>query len=231
MNFDESHWLEVIKRPNWYLEFNEFARHAQRDSKREQTELDELSRQIRHFFESALQKDMVNLAKAWPDTDKERAPIDTVVIHHTSAKPGYRLSYLNAVHLLNIYVPVFSKPPYAGKPIWSGHFKDNRQVFWGYHWLLRNGREFERLLDDNEIGWHAGNWDINKRSIGICLDDDYEKHNPTDETLQNLGRFIKTQYPQVKREKIIGHCEAKAGTICPGANFVSVWKSKLLEYL
>jgi N-acetyl-anhydromuramyl-L-alanine amidase AmpD len=101
-------------------------------------------------------------------------------------------------------------------------------VFWGYHWLMRKDGSFENLLPDNQIGWHAGNWDINKRSIGICLDNDYENKDPKDETLQKLADFIKDNYPN---KVTIGHCEARRGTICPGKNFLDGWKKNLLSYI
>lgn len=226
MNFDEKHWREIITRPNWYIEYIQLAERAKKELGKEK--LDELNKQIRHFFEKALLQGKVNLAAEGPNFDAERQTVDTVVIHHTSAKPGYRLSYLNAVHLLNIYAPAFAGPEYLEQPIWSGHFSAGKQVFWGYHWLMRMDGTFEKLLNDGQIGWHAGNWPINKRSVGICLDNDYEHQDPNDELLQKLAAHIRKHYPRVK---IIGHREARQGTICPGGNFMEVWKPKLLKYL
>jgi N-acetyl-anhydromuramyl-L-alanine amidase AmpD len=144
---------------------------------------------------------------------------------------------MNAVQLLNVYAPYFANPTdkreksLQGQPIWSNHFKNNKQVFYLYHWLMRMDGTFERLLDDDQIGWHAGNWDINKRSIGICLDNDYENQDPTDEVLRKLAHHIKQNYPQIKPKNVIGHREARDGTICPGQNFLTIWKPKLLRYL
>lgn len=227
MEFDEAHWSEVIKRPDWPVEFNDFATKVHLKSEAETKEHKELKKKVRRFFEAALQSGQVSLGSSGQNFDAERLPVDAVVIHHTSAQPGYKLSYLNAVHLLNIYAPVFATKE-KGQPIWSGHFYDGRQVFWGYHWLMRMDGSFERLLPDDQIGWHAGNWDINKRSIGICLDNDYEKQDPTDDILQELATHIKQNYPNTK---IIGHCEARQGTICPGSHFLDTWKPLLLEYL
>lgn len=226
LDFDESEWLEIIRRPDWYLEYVKLAEQAKNNLGKER--LDELNKQVRHFFEKALLDGKVNLAAEGPDFDAERQRIDTVVIHHTSAKPGYRLSYLNAVHLLNIYAPAFAGPEYLSQPIWSGHFQGKRQVFWGYHWLLRMDGAIERLLNDSQIGWHAGNWSINKRSVGICLDNDYENQDPDDEILRQLAAHIRKHYP---RTKVIGHREAREGTICPGYNFIDGWKKNLLSYL
>jgi hypothetical protein len=229
VDFDEAHWSEVIRRPGWAAEFHEFAKRAQLKTKADEKKQERLNKKIRHFFESALQKGQVYLADTGEDFDKQRQPQDTIVIHHTSDKPGYELGYLNATQLLNIYVPY-----YAGQknlPVWSGHFHKGRPVFWGYHWLMRMDGSFERLLSDEQVGWHAGDWGINKRSIGVCLDNDYENQDPSDETLRKLAGFISDNYPSIRPSGIIGHCEARSGTICPGKNFLDGWKSLLLEYL
>lgn len=89
----------------------------------------------------------------------------------------------------------------------------------------------ERLLHDSELGWHAGNWEINKRSVAICLDNDYDDQDPSPAVIKSLAVLIKHQYPQVAHSKIIGHCEARQGTTCPGVNFTSTWKTHLLERL
>lgn len=229
--FDEARWLEIIKRPNWYLEFNKFTRKSQTELKADPKALKKLNKQLRIFFEEALRDDLVSLGTSGHKFDDERELVDTVVIHHTSAKPGYKLDFLNAVHLLNIYVPAFSGSPLKRQALWSGHFRDDKQVFWGYHWLMRMDGSFERLLEDDQIGWHAGNWDINKRSIGICLDNDYKIKNPRPKILKQLALHIAEHYPEIQADKIIGHCEVRKGTICPGGHFLDGWKHKLLQYL
>lgn len=202
---------------------------------REPERLSELNKSIRSFFEQALLKNEVNLAKTGPGLDKERQSISTVVIHRTSAEPGYRLSYMNAVHLLNIYAPHYvglvtrEDRGIKSQAIWSNHFRNSKQIFWAYHWLMRMDGSFERLLDDNQIGWHAGNWDINKRSIGICLDNDYDSKDPDDNLLKRLAQHIRTCYPQIQPDNIIGHREARQGTTCPGTNFLNGWKLKLID--
>lgn len=243
IDFDKGHWLKVIARPDWYLELIPWFKQVQDSLGEASEEANQFRKTIRHFFEEQLEAGKVALAAEGPDFDAEREPIDTIVIHHTSALPGYRLSYMNAVQLQNVYAPHFAnskdgqnkyfkgQPTWEGNPIWSGHFRNGRPSFLVYHWLMRMDGKFERLLEDSQIGWHAGNWEINRRSIAICLDNDYEEQDPTDEILQKLADFIKNTYPLVKPDKIIGHCEARDGTICPGTNFKTVWKTKLLSYI
>jgi hypothetical protein len=235
VNFDAAHWSKIINQPDWYLAFNKFKTEAEQKLGPESEEMAQLNKKVRHFFENALKNNQVVLATAGPDLDKERQSIDTVVIHHTSAKPGYRLSYLNAVHLLNIYAPYFANPTVQGEeklkgaPIWSGHFSAGQPVFWAYHWLIRMDGTATRLLNDDKIGWHSGNWQINRRSVAICLDSDYEKMCPADWTIAKIAKHIKQNYPKVDTGKIIGHCEAREGTSCPGSHFINEWKTKLIQ--
>lgn len=236
MNFDETYWAEAIKKPDWYIGFVEFFKRAEGKFPPDSEDLGKFRYRCRTFFERALEKGEVALASEGPNMDEQRLPPDTIVIHHTSNQPGYRLSYLNAVHLLNIYATYFVDPTdereksLKGKGLWSGHFRDGRQVFWGYHWLMRMDGTFIRLLADDKIGWHAGNWEINRRSIAICLDNDYHGKDPSEEILKNLAAFIKRNYSEIKSSDIIGHREARAGTTCPGENFIGGWKTKLINY-
>ncbi len=225
VDFDEEHWLRVIRSPDWYLEFREYVKQVDGKLGGDSVELGKFRRAARHFFEIQLEQGKVALAGHGPNQDAEREPVDTIVIHHTSAEPGYRLPYMNATQLLNVYVPVFTDGP-----IWSNHLRNGKQIFYVYHWLMRMDGSFERLLSDDQIGWHAGNWEINKCSVAICLDNDYEEQDPTDVILQKLVAHIRKNYPDIESRNIIGHCEARSGTICPGTNFVDIWKPKLLQY-
>ena len=233
---DENYWTAAIKRPDWYMEFVPYMESAHQQFPPGSKERSQLHRVWRHFFEEALLEGRVALASNGPDLDIERQPLDTIVIHHTGHL-NYRLSYMEATQLLNIYAPYYTNPTIKeerglkGQAIWSGHLRNGRQTFLCYHWLMRMDGSFERLLADDQIGWHAGNWDINKRSIGICLDNDYENQDPAPEILQKLAAHIKRYYPEVDAKDIIGHCEAKPGTLCPGSHFMGGWKPKFLKLL
>ena len=191
-------------------------------------------------FEQLLAENQVRLGhpgeEELDDQDKDREPIDTVVIHHSSRAEGIAAPTLNAMHLLQLYLPVYQskKNPVLNskgehQPIYSGHFTNNQQVFYGYHWKVDQDGTATRLLDDSAIGWHAGNWDINKKSVGICIDDDLEDKDPTPEALQAVADLIKTHYAKAT---IVGHNEAALKhTICPGDGFLNSWKLELLGLL
>jgi hypothetical protein len=193
---------------------------------------------VRGFFEAALKDGSLALGNSGQNLDAQRQSVDTIVIHHTSDEPGYSLSRMNTVQMLNVYVPYFNNPTtpgeekLKGQPLWSNHVRDGQPVFYLYHWLMRMDGKAERLLEDDELGWHAANLEVNRRSVAICLDNDYEKQDPSPKILQNLARFIVEHYPQVTPERIFGHSEvSKIDTVCPGTNFVGGWKGSLLKLI
>ncbi len=240
--FDKAKWLAAITQPDWYIAlYPELKKmRALWEAEPGAARTAPMKEAVRSFFESALSDGTLALASTGPNLDVERQPIDTIVIHHTSAEPGYRLSRLNAVQMLNVYVPYFNNPSisipgesrFKGAPLWSNHASGGRPVFYLYHWLLRMDGSLERLLNDDELGWHAANWDINCRSVAICLDNDYDRQDPSPELLQTLADFISELYPHVSAARIFGHVEvSRHVTSCPGTNFVDGWKSQLLSMI
>jgi hypothetical protein len=232
--FDSSYWRQRIDQPDWYMELIPYLKKTSKATTKAQ--FDEFTKEVRSFFEEQLLAGKVALSESGPNLDDARMPVDTIVIHHTSWRPGYRLSFMEAVQLLNIYARYYMNPTLReerglrGQPIWSNHFKDGRQTFLCYHWLMRMDGSFERLLPDEALGWHAGDWQVNRRSVAICLDNDYEGKDPAPEVLEKLAKHIKKHYPAISPSNVIGHRECRQGTICPGRNF-NKWKPLLLENL
>jgi hypothetical protein len=190
------------------------------------------------FFEQALRQGIVELGNGY-DADVERKPIDRIVIHHTSNPPGLSPARLSAIELVRLYVPYFANPQapedmhLKGKPISSGHVRQGKQVFWPYHWIVRSNGHAERLLRDSEIGWHAGNWDINCRSVAIVFDNDYENSRPSSIELEAAAALIRGRYGHVPVSGILGHCETNQKTVCPSRKFLdgrngTGWKSDLV---
>jgi hypothetical protein len=54
VEFDEKRWEKVIQRPDWYLEFNDFAQKARLKAEPESKPQKRLNKQVRRFFEAAL---------------------------------------------------------------------------------------------------------------------------------------------------------------------------------
>lgn len=241
---------ELVQNPDWYLEFGKMRRARMLGlgavqaafSGNVSEAVDYAKQQMIDIFERLLSEHEVRLGIPGEDEldnqDEGREPVSQVVIHHSSRAEGISLGQLNALHLLRLYVPRYqekSRPVLNSQggyqPIYSGHFNgDGDQVFYGYHWKVQQDGSVERLLADEAIGWHAGNWAINTRSVGICIDDDLEHTRPSEEALDAVAAILKTHYPNISPgdQTVIGHNEAM-DTVCPGNEFLKGWKGELLN--
>jgi hypothetical protein len=242
--FNPPIWQKKIKDPLWYFEIPQVLKELRVLYDTDMPAYEKQKEQIYDFFEEQLRLGNVALGNEGEDFDAERKPIDTIIIHHTSHSPGLNNERLSAIELVRLYAPQFAGngPTYdannqiKGTPIYSGHFREGVQVFWPYHWMIRQDGTCERLLNDNETGWQAGNWEVNCRSVAICIDDDHEHSVPDKKELKVIANFIKTNYPNVPKNRIFGHCEINTKTTCPSKFFLSTkdtrgWKDDLLEMM
>lgn len=159
------------------------------------------------------------------------------MIHYTDNKPGITWQILSAIGLLRQYAHDYYQyddvygVSIKDQPVWSGHFRGEQQVFYAYHWLVRNDGSVVRLLDDRYIGWHAGNKNINFRSVAIVLDGQFAESEPSASAVEGIASILKKYYPQIRPTGVIGHSEANSQTDCPGKLFLPVWKEKILARL
>lgn len=212
----ERRWKMNLGRLDWYVclqaDIKQYFFHHPK------TEIEKHVRWVLYdLVTEALEQGDVGLGEEGINWDVERKPIKFVVIHHSGTDPEVSISRLSAMGLLRVYAPIYLNkeqfPEAYGNPIHSHHWKDGRQVFYTYHWLIRQNGAAERLLEDNQIGWHAGDWRINCASIGICLAGNYSLENPTEAALEKLSSILKTY----KKIDILPHCEINQKTDCPGA--------------
>lgn len=156
--------------------------------------------------------------------EAEAEPVDTIVMHHTAGRPGMTWKELSDFEGRRLYEPRFASdardPNVQGLPVQSGHFRivDGRKVehFCPYHWIVRSDGTAERLLWDDERGWHSGNWQVNMRSIGIVLDGDFSSAEPPKAMLATCAQLIRAYEVVVgKPLTLLGHTDVKA-TKCPG---------------
>jgi N-acetylmuramoyl-L-alanine amidase len=238
-----SAWEPLLSEPQWYLTVVPEMHALTEQLGKEPDEVRQAYKIAMYdFFEDHLMKRDIALGRDLPGADAERKSIDTIVIHHTSNPPGLRPERLSAIELIRLYAPYFAHPKskedaqLKGQPVASGHARGGGQVFWPYHWLIRRDGRGERLLYDREIGWHAGDWDVNCRSVAIALDNDYDAARPSKTELRGIADLIKNNYRKVPLERIVGHREVNSKTICPSNLFLDGqhgrgWKEDLLELM
>lgn len=237
---DKDFWQKELQEPLWYKQivpqFKILKDKTEGFTREEKTVL---TQELYKFFEDLYVAGKIYFGEENGLWDSERKEIDTVIIHHTSDNPGMSPDKLSAIEIIRLYAPFYFAPHTEDgglskdKPISSGHIRDGRQVFWPYHWIIRAGGITERLLHDNEVGWQAGNWEVNCRSVGIVIDNDLENSEPSGADLEAVAKLIRESYPQVKPENILGHMEVNEKTVCPSKLFLGEggWKAKLIAAL
>jgi len=175
--------------------------------------------------------DQLPLAESGPDFDSHRQPVTTIIIHHTEEAPDISLEKLSAIGLVRQYAlkylddDVFGHQV-RGQAIWSGHFRDDRMVFFAYHWLVRPDGKTERLLNDSDYGNHA--LQANPYSIGIAFSGDYTESQPSIKQIQAAAQIVREHYSDISVDRILGHCEVLDRT-CPGKSFMTEWKHTLIK--
>lgn len=220
--------LEIlIKSPDWYIKIkpeldkNCFFTFSSQEVAKEKEE-------YIHFLSNALKKGRLNLGKEKLNLDKERKPIDTIVIHHTSRRPEVHLEIIDAMCMIRLYINEFTNKErfYFGKPLTSDHEFEGRTTFLPYHYIVLNDGSYINPLKDKEIGWHAGNWDYNCRSIAIAFHDELQNKKPTKKAIETARNIIKKYKPK----EVLGHREISSESISPGDMFLGQygWKDKLI---
>ena len=226
------YWKEQLQYPDWYIRLEDYLKtiifpivHDDPGLKAE-----------RHTFyalvEEMLEGGLIPLAESGPDLDAERQSIDTIIVHHTEEDPDISLSRLSAIGFVRQYGfnylndNVWGIEGLKGQPVWSGHFREGKMVFFAYHWLIRPDGKAERLLEDRYVGRHS--LQMNLRSIGIVLSGNYEHSIPPMEQIISSADTLKKNYGFVKQDRILGHLEVMEGRTCPGDKFLTDWKKTLL---
>ena len=233
LDFQREYWESSLHYADWYTRLEKELRQLFFPVVHNDPQLKAFRNKVYSLIEELLAGDKIPLAEDGPDLDKERHPVDTVVIHHTEEDPCLSLGKLSAIGLVRQYGFEYlqNKVPgdrAEGRPVWSGHFREGKMVFFAYHWLIRPDGRAERLLEDAYIGWHAGNWEMNTRSVGIALSGNYEEAIPPLAQIEATAKVIRENYPQTS---ILGHREVRqeASLTCPGAYFLATWKETLLK--
>ena len=225
----------MLLKPDWYLYFydqlSEYFYNYDENKIGKEKEWFEKRKNIVETIKDSISKNKICFGTKGNNFDSEREKIDTIVIHSTSTGHGNEseddIEYLNALTLIRLYCREYSskKRDYHGRPIYSGHYFNNKQTFIPYHYLIEKNGKIHHILKDEYIGWQAGNWNINCKSISIAFIGSFENSEPTDIAIQSAKNIIQ-KYP---KSKIIGHSEI-IETRCLGNNFLNntKWKNKLI---
>lgn len=239
LDFQQDYWEEQLLHPDWYIRLEDELRMLFFPVVHHDAQLKVFRNQVYELIARMVEEKRLPIAIDGPNLDGERKPVGSIVIHHTEEEPEISLGRLSAIGLIRQYAYQYLEDNVLGhrvrgRPIWSGHFREGKMVFFAYHWLVRPDGTAERLLEDAYIGWHAGNWEINTKSVGIALSGNYENAVPPLRQIEAIVQLMKERYPHVSGTNIIGHREVpgvRESVTCPGAYFLRGWKETLLQKL
>lgn len=176
------------------------------------------------------------------DFDKNfRQEFTGIVIHHTGTKSdNASIKFLSDIQKQNVYKPVFDGM-LPGRKIYSNHFYNGEETFICYHWLVySDGRKIQVLKDIYKqngkwyvdyMGWHAGDWDTNGKTVAIVVVGNYLNRTPSEEALNAMAEIIAGYKAKTGLALTVkGHREYKA-TACPGNKFLGEngWKKTLIK--
>lgn len=141
-----------------------------------------------------------------------------VVIHHSASAQTTTAEQVSSWHKIRNWGDE-NNPMYAPKSTlgWYGQ----------YHFFIEGNGKITQFREMSEIGWHAGNWDVNKDSIAICFAGNFNNDELTSaqkKSLQIIWSRIQTDYPELSLKDFRLHRDFKS-TECPGSNITF----KLLE--
>lgn len=145
---------------------------------------------------------------------KMRLEIDTIVIHHSDTKRDWDLgTALNAIN--NSHKDRLHKELNG-----NGHHV-------AYHYLIAGGGKILYTRPEDEVGYHAGHWTTNRKSIGVCFLGKFEEEKPNPQQLTAARQLIREIKCRHKIKNIAGHRTFKP-TKCPGKNMTDDMIYKLI---
>lgn len=253
IHIDPEKYRKILSKPLWYLQFIQFPEVQEsfydknedlplirtwREEKQKRRR--EMRKEIYSIVLEAFAERKIAFGTSGKDWDRERGLVDTIVIHCHESEHFTHKNMASVIPLVRLYIPTYANASKDSekyhKPIWSNHFdEEGKMNFWTYHWIIKDDGSVYRQLQDNQVGWHAGNWEYNCKSAAICLPSNFTQEEPSEEILNSAAKIIKTYYPHVPIENIIGHREVSRDPKytfpiwCPGESFLAGWKKKLIE--
>jgi len=143
--------------------------------------------------------------------------IKYIVIHHSASLRSGNSHQLEAINR------------YHRDKDWGNGAKckiSKLQYYVQYHYLIEPSGEVIKTAEENELRWHAG--DYNGISLGICLTGNFDTEKPTQGQTDSLKRILielEGRYPDAK---IIYHRDI-ANKTCPGLLITDDWAVNLLK--
>lgn len=97
-----------------------------------------------------------------------------------------------------------------------------------YHFVIGGDGRYRATRPLNEVGYHASNLTVNKRSVGVCFCGNFDQETPSKEQMSTAMDIIAKLKENLPITKITGH-RTHASKSCPGKNFTDAMIKSLEE--
>jgi len=169
-------------------------------------------------------------------------PITAIVIHHSGSFPASWQTNAEAIEGYRNYHKYSVHPGvYADRSTWAWH-QDPATLEWyqmpaqqdfpdgcsgangydindiDYHWLIGTDGLIYAGRPENTIGWHASNWEINQRSLGVCFVGCFDWYTPSDLQYWAGVDLVSKKMIQYRIKEIYRHSDFALKS-CPGYSF------------
>lgn len=140
--------------------------------------------------------------------------IDEVVVHHAAVPQlvtlGNALKSFNRTHKARLHDAIPNWP----QPISSGPYPHI-----AYNAIIDQFGNIGVARSFDDMGYHASNIKVNRKSIGVCLIGNFDSETPTEAQYEALEKYVietKKKIPTLKKVSAHRHYARKT---CPGTNF------------
>lgn len=96
-------------------------------------------------------------------------------------------------------------------------YKNSLWYYIAYHYVVFSDWSVEKTRPEDEVWYHAWDLSVNKESIGIALNWNFENEKPTDEQLQKVSNLIENIKDKYWDIWVVPHRNIKS-TACPWNN-------------
>ncbi len=97
----------------------------------------------------------------------------------------------------------------------------------GYHYYIKKDGTIYKGRDEKMQGAHALN--ENSKSIGVCLEGNYQEEKPSKKQMDSLAKLGASLIIKYNMEDIVGHRDCNQ-TLCPGKNInIEEIKAKVID--
>lgn len=147
--------------------------------------------------------------------------INKLAIHHSAGGAAETIQSVDALHK-NKNWGSLAAPAYAKKSSLGWYIQ--------YHYFIDFNGKITKTREEWEIGWHSGNYATNQKSIGVCVQGNFDNSMPNAAQAASLAILILdiTGRHKLKSQDIEPHRKF-TNTSCYGKKLSNSWANQFMK--